>query len=437
MAACLAGSASAQRAPLRSLPLEAAIDREMEGFGATGAVVAVVAGGELVVHEAVGFIDRARLRPMQRDLLFGTGGLEELFDALTIVLVAADARISLDAPIRTYAPDLPPRVGSMTIAQLLSHTAGLDDAPDPGPGRRGPASRVWPGATDRALFTEPGRIHSPSRLGFPLARAIVAERLGRPFDDVVAESLLEPAGLERTTHSAVRAELRGAAPGHVVSHTSAGPQVSLTPAQNPLPQYWTTAHDLAQLMRVLMDDTALPPEAGEIATPRSVRPADPADSAGMGVRISRFMGYRQLSYTGGIAGYGTLLRWLPEARTGIVILANATGAVLNESADAALERALRDAADTAVAPQVVRQFPQQVGAYAGTYANGDRIVVLEAEGDTLWWRDADVRLRVRRTGDLLEAVIDDGRVAQTFRWTRDADGNAYVVVGERAFRRQR
>ena len=37
-------------------------------------------------------------------------------------------KLDLDAPVGIYAPDLPPRVGSVTLAQLLSHTAGLDDA---------------------------------------------------------------------------------------------------------------------------------------------------------------------------------------------------------------------------------------------------------------------------------------------------------------------
>jgi hypothetical protein len=49
--------------------------------------------------------------------------------------------------------------------------------------------------------------------------------------------------------------------------------------------------------------------------------------------------------------------------------------------------------------------------------------------------DGDLALPVRRTGSLFEALVADGRVAQTFRWFRDAAGENYLIVRERAFRR--
>jgi hypothetical protein len=53
----------------------------------------------------------------------------------------------------------------------------------------------------------------------------------------------------------------------------------------------------------------------------------------------------------------------------------------------------------------------------------------------LHWRDGDLALPIRRDGKVLEAVVADGRVAQTFQWTRDAAGRRYLLLGDRAFSR--
>jgi hypothetical protein len=91
------------------------------------------------------------------------------------------------------------------------------------------------------------------------------------------------------------------------------------------------------------------------------------------------------------------------------------------------------------APPAARETPapEGPGAFAGTYANGDRIVTLAMRDGSLHWVDGDLALPVRRRGALFEALVDDGRVAQTFRWFRDAAGADYLIVRERAFRRER
>jgi hypothetical protein len=79
--------------------------------------------------------------------------------------------------------------------------------------------------------------------------------------------------------------------------------------------------------------------------------------------------------------------------------------------------------------------PPPDAALAGTWSNGDRIIVLGMLAGRLHWRDGDIALPIRRSGAVLEAVVADGRVAQSFRWTRDAAGTQYLLLGDRAFTR--
>jgi CubicO group peptidase (beta-lactamase class C family) len=421
------------------------IDRSVQDIARTellhrsapGAVIALVNGDNPIAVSAIGHADLDRRTPMLPDRLFGTGGFEDVLTALTTVLLAESGHIALDVPIRTYASDLPPRIGALTIAQLLSHTAGLDDAEDEVPRRGRRASTVWPGATDRALFTEPGSIYSPSRHGYPLVRALLANKTQRLFDVMLRELVLEPAGMQRSTFDGSQAEMLGGANGHLFVNTDEGPARTLSPAQSPQRQLYTSAEDIARLLQHWMRsaDRIWSTSAVEtLSAARAVRPANPADSVAFSPHVTRFRGMRQLSYVGSIAGYATLLRWIPDARVGVVILTNATGAVLHETADAALALALpAPVPEPATAPDV-RGF-EDSALYAGTYGNGERIVVLEMNAGQLHWRDGDVLLPVQREGSRLDVMIPDGRVAQVLHVYHDAAGTAYLLVGDRAYRR--
>jgi CubicO group peptidase (beta-lactamase class C family) len=441
-AALLPDGAAAQSA----IPTEL-LDRaraELLRTGATGGVLAIVSGDRIAI-EAIGHADTTRTTPMRADLLFGTGGLDALYTALVATLLAVEQRVSLAAPVRRYAPDLPAGIGALTLAQLLSHTAGLDDAADEPPRRGRPAPSVWPGATDRALFTEPGRVHSPSRHGLPLARAILASATDQTWDALLRSTLLEPAALERTTPDPVEAESLGAATGLLVNNTSAGPLRLLAPGESPVDQVHSSAGDLARIVRLLLADgmdgarRVWAKEAVDmLERARAVRPSTPPDSVGAGVRITHLHGRRTLSAESGIGGYGTLVRWIPEAGVGVVALGNATGAVLRGTANdalrfALLERGLR--VDDEPAADIVVNYGNSAD-IAGTYANGDRILVLERDGDALYWADGGLRLRIEPRGVWLDVLIDDGRVAETLRTFRDDEGRRYILVGELAYRRE-
>jgi len=422
--------------------IEQLAERELLAESATGGVVALITGNSPVTLAAVGHQDAQRNVPMEADLLFGTGGFDDVLTALATVLLARDGTVALHAPIRTYAPDLPPRIGSVTLVQLLSHTAGLDDAEDDPAPRPRPGSRIWPGATDRALFTEPGRIYSHSRYSYFLARAILSEVTGRPFSDLIHERILVPAGMERSTLDGTAAEAMGAAPGYLITSDAEGPVRPLRPSESPLRQLYATAGDIARLLQLGMGESdGVSPVAAfdTLIAARAALPVIPGDSVAFGLRVRRFRGARQLSYESTIAGYGTLVRFIPDARVGVVMFGNATGAVLRTTADTLLSALLRNAGyamgdDSAILAEP--DMPDDPAVYAGTYANGDRIVVLEVHQGELHWRDGDILLRVRREGTRLDVLVPDGRIAQVLHFARDAEGTSYLFVGNRAYRRE-
>lgn len=422
-------------------------ERELDRLvGSPGAVMAIAVRDSTVWLGAFGQRHVESSEPMRAELLFGTAELDEVLVGLASAVLDATGGADLDAPIRTMIPDLPPRLGAVTLAQLLSHTAGLDDADDTTPPRR-PVSRIWPEATDRAFFTDRGSIYSPSRYGLRLARAVLERHTGRGVLDLVHELILDPLGMTNSTFSGGRAGQLGAAEGYVVSTSAARPVVGLPPAENPHPQFFSSAKDLARLSRALLNGgtlegkQVLPASAvAEVLRTRAARPSQPGDSVALGWTVTRFAGQREVGYSGGIAGYGILMRLLPEAGTAAVVLANGTGGRLSATADTALTSVLRSlgrnvARTRTTAAEDAGGLPADDAAFTGTYANGDRFILLEVRNGQLHWVDGDMALPVQKDGAAFHVIVADGRIAQTFRWARDAAGNHYLLVNDRAYRR--
>src|SRR5215471_11724202 len=106
--------------------LSSAIKADVAAELYDGAVVVVARGGRVVMHEALGFTDRARGRGARTDDVF-------LIFSITKALTAAAALMQVDRgtlSLTTKVADIIPEFGCkgkhrITIAQLMSHTAGL------------------------------------------------------------------------------------------------------------------------------------------------------------------------------------------------------------------------------------------------------------------------------------------------------------------------
>lgn len=171
-----------------------------------GAGIALVDGDQILWAGGVGVADRATGRPVTADTLFRTGSITKSFVALALVQLAEQGRIDLAAPVAALAPEL--AIGNrwaaeqpITVAHLLEHTAGFDDAhpnemyaplaaealPLAAVLARNPASRVarW----------RPGSRASYSNPGYTVAGYLIEKVTGRSYEDVLARALLAPLGM--------------------------------------------------------------------------------------------------------------------------------------------------------------------------------------------------------------------------------------------------
>jgi len=122
-------------------PARAAMQRYIDNNLLSGISSAVMVGRDLVDVSCVGWADKEAQIPLRTDHIFRVFSNTKLVTSCAALLLLEEGRIRLDDPIETFIPqlgsrkvlrpgatsidDTEPAQSSITIRQLLSHTAGL------------------------------------------------------------------------------------------------------------------------------------------------------------------------------------------------------------------------------------------------------------------------------------------------------------------------
>lgn len=167
-----------------------------------GAVLAVAADGKLVLEQAFGTSDLATDRMLTPRHRFRVASHSKTFTAAGIMKLREQGKLRLDDPAGQYVDGLHADVASVTLAQLLSHSAGLiRDGLDAGQwqGRRPFLSE----AELRKALAEPPVYPGSTRFkysnhGYGLLGLIIEAIVGEPYSDWIAREVVAAAGLKET-----------------------------------------------------------------------------------------------------------------------------------------------------------------------------------------------------------------------------------------------
>jgi CubicO group peptidase (beta-lactamase class C family) len=203
--------------------------------------------------------------PLGPDTRFRIGSVTKTFTAVLVMQARDEGLLDLDRPVSEYL-DVPAH-GDATIRRLLSHTAGF---------QREPYGDVWdtlitPDAgrmlaeLDRAERVLPNaRRYHYSNLGLAVLGQLVAKLRGGTWEELVAELVLEPLGLHRTTV----ARPAQAAVGYLVDAYSDAvrpePPVDLA-GVGPAAQLWSSAGDMATWAAFLASPEIVDPDGRVLA----------------------------------------------------------------------------------------------------------------------------------------------------------------------------
>jgi CubicO group peptidase (beta-lactamase class C family) len=263
-------TADVQHAAAQNASLAAAVERAVDESLAEpirdrrfSGVVLVEKDGRVLVRKAYGLADRESAIPNTPDTPFMIMSVSKQFTAALIVRLAAQGRLGLHDRVSDYLADWPVEWDSVTIHDLLTHSAGTDiDTTYFWLVQHHP--RYWPDPAEtppeykpRALVTTPGTTFLYANVGYTLLSMIASAATGRPFDELMREEVFCPLGMNDTKPER-SGPIAGRARGYRRTGDGFAPLEQKTIAIVGAGDLVSTVDDLARWDRAMSDDRFLP-----------------------------------------------------------------------------------------------------------------------------------------------------------------------------------
>jgi len=382
----------AQQKTINFSELEATVNEELKATNIPGAAVAVVIGDRVVFAKGFGVSDIETGTPVNPDTLFRIASTTKMLTAAAAVALAQQGKLELNAPIGKYLP-LSPKLASVTMNQLLSHTAGIrDGASFNGPHDDSALANFVRSWTDDYLVAEPGEIFSYSNLGYVLAARVLEEVIGKPFADVMNDVLFRPLGMRRTTLRPIMAMTYPLAQGHDILSGQTNPTIVRPFADDS--RYWanggvfTSVLDFARFAIAIVNrgkiegQQALSPTViAKLSTPYVDTPGGNADERpryAYGLNVRDYRGVRVLQHGGLRVGFGSLVRMVPEYHFAVIVLTNKSNGLLLKTLEKATELAVPLQPKTTSPPrEPIAMNEAEMQSYVGIYQNAPDYLRLE------------------------------------------------------------
>ena len=351
----------------------AAVDSIMRAFvderHVPGAGWGILIDGKVAHIGTTGIRDVRTNAPVDSATVFRIASMTKSFTAVAILQLRDAGKLSLDDPAAKYVPELAslryattdaPRI---TIRHLLTHSAGFPED-NPWGDQQLERTNAEMATMMRAgipFSTAPGTNYEYSNFGFAILGRIVANVSGMPYARYVRERVLLPLGMTVTTLESRDVPATRLAHGYRRQDEQWLEEPQLPDgAFGSMGGMLTSIGDLSKWVAFMLD--AWPPRDGRenpvlkrsslremqqvqrFSGATAVRDAAGnlvlnAGGYGYGLRVAQTCLFASsVSHTGGLPGFGSLMRWVPEQGVGIVALGNLTYTGWTNTAEQALTR---------------------------------------------------------------------------------------------------
>lgn len=332
--------------------LDAYVTRVMKTFEVPGISVAIVKDGRLVLAKGYGVRKLGEPTPVDEHTLFGIGSNTKAFTSAALATMVDEGKISWDDRVYERLPGFQmydPYVShEMTIRDLLTHRSGM--------GLGEGDLLFWPHSTYtrddiiyRLRFMKPAssfRSHfAYDNLMYIAAGQIVAKVSGKTWEDYIRERILTPLGMNTTNLSNANWK---ASDNYAWPHSKVDGKlqsIDFVPVDNAAPagSINSCAAEMAKWLLLQLNRGKFPDPNGRLFTeqrskemwsPETILPIreQPGplagltphfDDYGLGWFLNDYHGRKVVGHTGGVAGFVSMVRLVPEENLGVVVLTNA------------------------------------------------------------------------------------------------------------------
>jgi CubicO group peptidase (beta-lactamase class C family) len=371
-------SLAQQLDPTRAARIDQFLNRYVEENRIAGAVALVLRDGKPVYQRAVGYSDKEAGRKMTNDTLFRIASQTKAFTSTAVLALVEEGKIGITEPVGDFIPTfkkttvatrddsgaitIVPARRAITIADLLTHTAGISYGTDVTVAAQYQAKGLGPAAgsgwytadKDEPICVTMERLGTLPFVAQPgtafvygyntdILGCIVEKASGMPLDEFIRTRITQPLGLKDTRFYIPPAErdrlaaVYGSGPdGKIVraaegskgqGHYVDGPRKSFAGGAG----LTSTAHDYARFLEMIRHGGAL--DGVRILAPRTVELMTTNQSGtlhsttGLGFgfgfeTVDRYgaSGLAEVGAFGWGGAYGTTYQVDPKSRMTIILM---------------------------------------------------------------------------------------------------------------------
>jgi CubicO group peptidase (beta-lactamase class C family) len=299
-----------------------------------GCIIAIAHRGEIVAEQAFGIANLDTGEKLTPRHGFRIASHSKSFTAAGMMKLREQRKLRLDDPIGQYVEALHPQVAEMTIAQVLSHSAGLTrDGADSGQfiDRRDYLNaKELLTELQRPAAIEPNTRFKYSNHGFGLLGLVIEAVTGEPYTTWIKREIIDAAGLKETVPDMPLAKGTRFARGHLRRYPAGRrfviPGDNLAHAMSPAAGFVSTAADTARFFAQLAPNarkSVISAVSRREMTRKHWRiPQSFEAYYGLGLSVGQTDGWDWFGHGGGFQGYLSRTAMIPACDVSITLLSN-------------------------------------------------------------------------------------------------------------------
>lgn len=161
-------------------------------------VVLIAKGNEILLNEGYGMANKEQQLKNTPQTVFDIGSVTKQFTAAAILKLEEQGKLKVEDLITKYFKDVPEDKKTISIHQLLTHTAGFIHDVGETDFDQIPTDEYFKRALTSTLLFKPGLKHEYTNVGYSLLARIIELASGQTYEAYLQENIFKPAGMHNT-----------------------------------------------------------------------------------------------------------------------------------------------------------------------------------------------------------------------------------------------
>lgn len=289
--------------------------------------VAILKNGNIIYSTAIGYADFENRIKATKNTKYRIGSISKTYTATLVLKAMENKKLAIDQTIDIFFPNIV-NANRITIEQLLNHRSGIHNF------TADPDYLSW--STDKKTETEllaiiekgdsdfePGSKYKYSNSNYVLLTLILEKIEGKPYSQLIQESIITPLGLEKTyVGSKINIKRNESYSYNISPNWVKQPETDMS---IPLGAGAIVANpsDILKFADALFKGKIIKPESLNLMT--SIQ-----NNYGLGLVVNNFEDKKAYGHGGAIDGFSSDFLYFPNEDVGIALISNKTNFLMND-----------------------------------------------------------------------------------------------------------